>query len=243
MAERTDTPPSTAGPIALVGSGEFLPQMNEVDRHLLAGRNPRVAILATAAGLEGPETVSRWLAMGRNHFTRLGAEPVPLPVMDADDAAEDDYAAQLAGVGLVYLSGGNPAYLAASLRDSAVWRAIITAWQAGAALAGCSAGAMALSAEAPSVRDRADEAGLGPVAHLAVIPHFDRIANWDGTFVARRASRPRPGITLIGIDEDTALVGGPTHWTVMGRGTVTVFGAGGPAVHRTGAHLVLAPHP
>lgn len=241
MAERTHRAPTTAGPVALVGSGEFLPQMNEVDQHLLAGRNPRVAVLATAAGLEGPETVSRWLDMGRDHFSRLGAEPVLLPVMDAADAAEEDYAAQLAGVGLVYLSGGNPAYLAASLRDSAVWRAIIAAWQAGAALAGCSAGAMALSAEAPSVRDRADEAGLGPIGHLAVIPHFDRIANWDGSFVARRAARPRPGVTLIGIDEDTALVGGPTHWTVMGRGTVTVFGEDGPTLHRPGTSLVLAP--
>jgi cyanophycinase-like exopeptidase len=26
-----------------------------------------------------------------------------------------------------------------------------------------------------------------------------------------------PSTTVIGVDEDTALVGGPTQWTVMGR--------------------------
>ena len=45
-------------------------------------------------------------------------------------------AAEVAGAGLVYFSGGNPGYLAASLRDTALWWAVVEAWQAGAALAG-----------------------------------------------------------------------------------------------------------
>ncbi|MEZ5266354.1 MAG: Type 1 glutamine amidotransferase-like domain-containing protein [Acidimicrobiales bacterium] len=159
------------GPLALVGSGEFLPQMAEIDRWLLAGRPPRAAFLATAAGLEGPETVSRWLALGVEHYRRLGVEPVPVPVIERADADDPDHAAAFEGCGLVYLSGGHPAYLAATLRGTAVWTAIERAWRAGAALAGCSAGAMALSAEAPSVRgDRPDEPGLALVAHVAVIP-------------------------------------------------------------------------
>ncbi len=43
------------GPVALVGSGEYLPQMNEIDRMLLdsLGEGPkRVALLPTASGLE-----------------------------------------------------------------------------------------------------------------------------------------------------------------------------------------------
>ena len=62
---------TTPGPIALVGSGEFLPQMEEVDRYLLAGRPPRAAFLPTAAGQEGPASVSRWLALGREHYERF----------------------------------------------------------------------------------------------------------------------------------------------------------------------------
>ncbi|MGD9751359.1 MAG: Type 1 glutamine amidotransferase-like domain-containing protein [Acidimicrobiia bacterium] len=230
------------GPLALVGSGEFLPQMAEIDRWLLAGRPPRAAFLATAAGLEGPETVSRWLALGVEHYRRLGVVPVPVPVIERADADDPDHAAAFEGCGLVYLSGGHPAYLAATLRGTAVWAAIERAWRAGAALAGCSAGAMALSAEAPSVRgDRPDEPGLALVAHVAVIPHFDRIAAWDPTLVARRTARPTPGRTVVGIDEDTALVGGPQRWTVMGRGTVTVFEPAGPVVHHPGDVVLLEP--
>ena len=36
--------------------------------------------------------------------------------------------ARVAGAGLVYLSGGNPLYLTETLRDSAVWHAIVEAW-------------------------------------------------------------------------------------------------------------------
>lgn len=230
------------GPIALVGSGEFLPQMAEVDRTLLAGRPSRAAFLATAAGLEGPETVSRWLGLGTEHYRSLGVEPVPIPVIDGDDADDAEHAALVQGAGLVYLSGGHPAYLARTLRGSRVWAAIEAAWRAGAALAGCSAGAMALSAEAPSVRGGgADEAGLGVVPHVAVIPHFDRIARWDPTLVARRTSRRSPGVTVVGIDEDTALVGGPHRWTVMGHRGVTVFGPDGPTLHRAGDTVLLEP--
>jgi len=37
------------GPLALVGSGEYLPQMAEIEGGLIAGRPPRYVQLATAA--------------------------------------------------------------------------------------------------------------------------------------------------------------------------------------------------
>ena len=43
---------SGPGPIALVGSGEYLPIMEDVERDLLRGRPPRMAQLATAAAPE-----------------------------------------------------------------------------------------------------------------------------------------------------------------------------------------------
>ena len=67
------------GLIALVGSGEYLPVMDEVDRYLLAhcgvsGRPPRVVCLPTAAGQEGQQSWGRWMQMGEQHFRRLGAD-------------------------------------------------------------------------------------------------------------------------------------------------------------------------
>ena len=210
---------------------------------LLDGRMQRAAFLPTAAGPEGDVSVSRWLALGSAHYAAMGVEPVPVRVVDRRDADDPALADLVRSVGLVYLSGGNPGYLADTLRDSVVWRAIVEAWQAGAALGGCSAGAMALTADAPQVRAGAmsHRPGLGLVPHLAVIPHFDRMAAWDPDVDARVAARGRAGTIVVGIDEDTALVGGPLDWTVMGRQHVTVFGPHGATRHEAGARLHLAP--
>ena len=59
------------GAVALVGSGEFLPAMNQVDAGLLAmtGRaRPRVAIVPTASFPDGVDVFERWAAMGVDHF-------------------------------------------------------------------------------------------------------------------------------------------------------------------------------
>ena len=62
------------GLIALVGSGEYLPVMEDIDRYLLASLNvktPQVVCIPTAAGQEGDESVNRWLRMGVEHFKGL----------------------------------------------------------------------------------------------------------------------------------------------------------------------------
>ena len=48
------------------------------------------------------------------------------------------------------------------------------------------------------------------------------------------------GVTVVGIDEETALVGGPDRWEVQGRSTVTVLGPGGGRhVHHPGDEVDL----
>jgi cyanophycinase len=207
------------GPLALVGSGEYLPQMAGVEAGLLAGRPPRYVQLATAAVPDGPSVVHRWHRLGVAQAVRLGVEPVVLAVNDRQDAENPELAAQLAGAGLVYLSGGHPGYLADTLRHTAVWAAIVSAWQAGSALAGCSAGAMALASWVPSFRDlrAAGTEGLGLLPHLRVIPHFDTFAARIPDLVSRSLQPYDPAVALIGVDEETALVGGPTEWMVQGR--------------------------
>ncbi|MCU1463483.1 MAG: cyanophycinase [Acidimicrobiales bacterium] len=225
-----------------MGSGEFLAGMVAVDRGLLAGRPRRAAFLPTAAGEEGDAVVDSWIDLGRQHFRRLGVEPIPVRVVDRADADDAELANLIGGAGLVYLSGGNPGYLAETLRDTKVWAAIVEAWSGGAAVAGCSAGAGALTAVAPDVRvpGRGSGLGLGLVPHLAVIPHFDRYESWQPG-IAERFLRDAPDdVTVVGIDEDTALVGGPDHWEVQGRSTVTVLGpAGRRHVHPVGDRLDL----
>jgi cyanophycinase len=123
------------GLLALVGSGEFTREMAEVDLELLRGRPSRVVFLPTAAAPEGEERLRYWVDLGNSHYRRLGVEAVPLMVRRREDAQDEDLAAQVEGAGLVYLSGGDPSFLADTLRDSAVGAAIKRAWEAGAAVA------------------------------------------------------------------------------------------------------------
>lgn len=232
--------PSTAGPVALVGSGEFLPVMEEIDAALMAGRPARAVFLPTASAPEGPERVDYWMRLGTEHSRRLGVEPVPLAVLDREDASDPAKAAAVAGAGLVYLSGGNPGYLADTLRGTVVLEAILAAWKAGAALAGCSAGACALTALADNTQTGDTRPGLAVVPELVVLPHFDRIEEWRPGIVDRSLADLAARQILVGIDEETALISGNGDWRVAGRQQVWIVeGDGQRRPHPAGAALTL----
>jgi cyanophycinase len=219
------------GPLALVGSGEFLPQMRDTDTRLLDGRPRKVVLLPTAAAPEGPARVRYWTDLAVEHYAALGAETVPVLVRDRADAVRAQQADAFDGVGLVYLSGGDPHHLGEALRDTATWDLVVAAWRGGAALAGCSAGAMAIAAAWPPIRSltwRDLRPGLGLVPGLAVIPHFDRVLRWRRGAVERVAGHAPDGVVLVGIDEDTALVFDDGAWRVEGRGEAWRIGPDGP---------------
>jgi cyanophycinase len=249
---------SGLGPVALVGSGEFLDAMVEVDARLLAGRPPRVAVIPTAAAREGRARVAWWLELARNHYEAMGVESVPVPVFERADAEDPEMVKRLEGVGLVYFSGGDPHHLASTVAGSALWRAVADGWKTGVAVAGCSAGAMALTSGAPpdlgpsGARRRGeagrngDGRGLGLAGGLVVIPHFDLLERRRPGVVEWFAAWQPPGTTLVGVEEETALVGSTTGWRVEGRASVWKFGAASPERFEEGDEVplpVLAPVP
>jgi cyanophycinase len=218
-----------SGPIALVGSGEFLPAMQDIDAALLAGLGrprPRVAILPTASWPDGEAVFRRWAAMGVEHFSRLGAEVEPVLVRDGFDADDRSHVQAIGEADLIYLSGGKPGHLTQVLVGSAVGRALVAAHERGATLVGCSAGAMALAARHFEFRKRRMvwplrwDDGLGLVPAVTVIPHYDFFPEAVSAMFVLQA--PRRTATL-GIDEETALVGRDGAWQVQGRGRVTVW--------------------
>jgi cyanophycinase len=212
-----------------VGAGEFLPTMSEFDASLLAatGRTrPRVAILPTASYPDGELVFQRWAAMGVSHFAALGAEVEPVLVRDRA-AADDPVASQAIGeADLVYLSGGKPAHLIEALAGTAVGQALGAAHDRGAALVGCSAGAMALASHAFDFRVKLMPFplrwgdGLGFADGLSVVPHYDA---WPEPFSALIAFQAPRGSVVLGIDEDTAVVGHEGGWQVHGASRVTVW--------------------
>jgi len=233
------------GPLALVGSGEYLPVMTDTEALLLEGRPSRYVQIPTAAAPEGESSLRNWIELGRAQAERLGVEPVPVVVKDRADADDPDLAALVEGAGLVYFSGGNPTYLAQTMRRTRVWAAVVAAWQGGAALAGCSAGAMAMTGWVPHVRSlhHDPDPGLGLLPHLRVIPHFDRMLGWAPDLLTRAIMHPPPGSHVLGIDEDTAAIdlsGGGETWQVHGRQQVWEIADGPRRGHPSGSTFTTA---
>lgn len=231
------------GALALVGSGEYTPAMSTTDSWLIAGLGgpAHVALIPTASALEDGQP-ERWNAMGAAHFAALGARPAPISLLRREDAVAGPTAAALRAANFFYFSGGNPEYLTETLEDTPAWEAVAARHRAGAVVAGCSAGAMFLGSYVLRVRSLREghgsiwRKGLGLAAGLAILPHFDRMGRFLDAEGFREVLAAVPdGVTVVGIDENTALVrvspaaGGPQRWRVMGRQSVSVFGKDGQA--------------
>jgi len=217
------------GRVALVGAGEFLPGMAAFDRDLLASidrARPRVVILPTASAPDGEAVFRRWADLGADHFAALGAEVEPVLIRNREEAGDEAAAQAIGEADLIYLSGGKPAHLRRALDGTGVGDALRAAHERGAVIAGCSAGAMVLAARQPEFRRgllpwplRWGD-GLGLVEAVAVLPHYDA---WPEAVVALMALQAPRHVAVIGIDEDTAVVGHDGAWQVHGRARVTVW--------------------
>jgi len=217
------------GSIALVGSGEFLPIMADFEKSLIVdginnGKKPIYVQIPTAAGQESPDRLKYWEELGKRQAELLQIEQRFLPIFNRADAEKEEFAEQIKDAALIYMSGGDPHYLANSLIDTPVWNAIYTNWQTGASLAGCSAGAMAMCTEIPNFRftKREPTRGLNILPNLRVIPHFDKFFKWIPDSAAKVLMNAPENSMLLGIDELTALVrrSNETHWIVQGEAKV-----------------------
>jgi cyanophycinase len=231
------------GLITLVGSGEYLPVMNDVDRYLLDslnsnGRKPRVVCLPTAAGREGDSSVNRWLTMGVQHFQALGAEVSPARIIDRTTADDPQWVSLLENADLIYFSGGDPSYLYETMKDSCAWRAAQRAWERGAIYAGCSAGAMILGKRMPSFRLAGIRDGFGIMPVAFIIPHFDAIPGIWRPLIFGLQHQLRRGELMIGVDENTALIGRlGGKWVIKGKSKVHVYTRDGKQSYSSGETL------
>lgn len=211
--------------LALVGSGEYLPPMEPVDRDLISRlrERARVVCLPTAAGKEGPERIEYWSRLGVDHFTRLGVQVEAVPVIDRNSAEDPTYAAKIAEANFVYLSGGKPDYLYQTLAGSHVWQAIKSVLSSGGLLAGCSAGAMVLGEKFFGFPGW--KTGFNFLPGMTIIPHFDEI---PAAMIQPFRLMLRYGLILLGIEGNTALISNEEHqYEVLGSGGVTVWNKAG----------------
>jgi cyanophycinase len=190
-------------------------------------KQPTYVQIPTAAGQESPERLKYWEELGKRQAELLQIEQRFLPIFNRADAEKEEFAEQIKDAALIYMSGGDPHYLANSLIDTPVWNAIYTNWQTGASLAGCSAGAMAMCTEIPNFRftKREPTRGLNILPNLRVIPHFDKFFRWIPDSAAKVLMHAPENSILLGIDELTALVrrSNETHWIVQGEAKVHIL--------------------
>ncbi len=215
------------GALALVGSGEYLPEAQLLETELLRlgisrGKSNTYVQIPTAAGKEGDDRLDFWRRRGADQGARIGCEVKYLPVLSREDAFNEQWIEAIKSAGLIYFSGGDPVHLSEVFADSPMWEAIVSAWREGASLAGCSAGAMAFCGKIIGIRRSHISPGLNLLPEIEVIPHYDKFLGWLPDRVTAAIMRKDAGTALVGIDENTALVL-TDNWRKYGSGNVHIL--------------------
>jgi cyanophycinase len=236
-----------SGWFALLGSGEFQPWTREVDDWVLdrVTGDGRVVVIPTASAPEGDEVFGGWARSGLEHFAAVGTAAEVLDVRDSTDAGDRAMAERITGASVVYFSGGNPAYLAETLRHSVLWQAILAGLDRGMGLIGCSAGMACLGRKAPdsTVQELSPDlwvAGLGLFDRTWFGPHWDMLDRYAPGLVDHVAASVPVDDLLVGVDEQTALIGDGEQWQVVGRGAVHVRAGDSWVTHSPPSELVMS---
>jgi cyanophycinase len=216
-----------AGAIALVGSGEYSVQMQELETELLhraisRGKRNTFVQIPTASSHEGDGSREKWKRLGQEQSDRIGSECIYLPIHEREDAFNPDFVDAINDAGLIYFSGGDPHRVAQIFNGSPLWNEIVAEWKTGTSLAGCSAGAMAFGGTIMGIRKSHHSEGLGLLTGIEVIPHYDKMLGWLPDRVTAFIANTFSDATLLGIDENTALVH-TDAWRKFGRGDVHVL--------------------
>lgn len=244
------------GLIALLGSGETGPVGGSVYALMArrAGVPVKIAILETPAGFQ-PNSARVAGKVAEFLQTRLRDRRPAIDILAARRRAGPDstespaVTAPLLAADLIFLGPGSPTYAARELRDSLAWRRLLGRHRRGASVATASAATIALGALALPVYEIYKvgaelhwQPGLdlfGPYGlSLAFLPHWNNAeggAELDTSrcFMGRERYAALlgllpPEVTVVGIDEHTALVvdlhAGLAE--VYGRGVVTIARGG-----------------
>jgi cyanophycinase len=225
------------GYLLLEGGAEFGGQMAAPDRRGLAlagGNNAQISIIPTAAAPDN--NYRRAGTNGVHWFQSLGATNVAwLPLIDKASANDASIAATIANSRLLYMLGGFTGYLGETLKGSASFQAMLKAYDAGAVIAGSSAGAMVMCQYYSDPGKGQVIEGLGLVPNSCVLPHH----NTFGKRWAPLLSEQLPNAVLLGIDERTGMLddgdaGRKRGWRVYGQGSVTLYRRGHATTYQAG---------
>ena len=258
------TPIHKPGPIILFGSGETSPSGRKIFdcalRQLPA--SPRIALLETPAGFElnSAQVIGRVADFLRIRLQNYQPQVNVIPARKRGTSYSPDdpsIVAPLYYADMIFMGPGSPTYAVRQLQNSLAWHILMARHRLGASIALASAATVAISIYALPVYEiyKVGEElhwkpGLDLFGHyglpLVFIPHWD---NNDGgeeldtsrcfmgqSRFARLMEQLPPDLTVLGIDEKTALImniqTGVCH--IIGLGGVTLIHTG--HIHRRGSH-------
>lgn len=213
------SPGRAVGTLALIGGGEWRDGCREFDEELLAvSPKKEVVVLPSAAAFEHPERVAE---RATAYLEGLGARVRVLMVLHRAEAEDAKNVETVRQARVVYLSDGSPLHLRSVLKDSALWDAMLSAYHSGGVIAASGAGATLVCDPMVDPRGGAYTVGLGVVQNLAVFPYHGTAAE----HLRERSIDLLPAnATLVGIDEQTALIREPAgRWRAAGVGNVTMY--------------------
>lgn len=209
-----------SGPLALAGDQPLHADCTHETELLALAGSPEVLVLPTAAAYEAPKLVAEAAA---RRFGDLGAEVRTEMVLQRSDAEEESRAAAVRAARFIYLLGDSPMHLRSVLKGTAVWSAIVEAWDGGATLLAAGGSAMALSDPMVDPRGGAFTVGLGLVGQMAVVAQ----SSWSPDQARRTIVLAPKGIPVVGVDGHAALVrSSEGTWRRAGSGEVVVYADG-----------------
>jgi cyanophycinase len=232
--------------MALLGAGEFDPWSEAVDRWAIErGGDGRIVVVPTASAPEGDEIFEGWARKGLEHFADVGIKADVLAMKTRADAEREEIAEQIRGASGVYFSGGNPYYLSETIKATAFWRALVEEMDRGTTYIGCSAGVAALTettydAAASLLSGDVWKPGVGFVRDMVFAPHWNTVDRWFPGATEFIAASVKPGDVLVAQDEDTAMLGDGSDWTVVGNAGIHVMRDGEWSHHAAGETFRLA---
>ncbi len=251
------------GPIVLFGSGETSPSGRKIFDHVLRPLppSPKIALLETPAGFElnSPQVIGRVGDFIRHRLQNYDPQITVIPARKRGTAFspdDPDIIAPLYEADMIFMGPGSPTYAVRQLRGSLAWQALLARHRLGATIVFASAATVAASlysipvyeiykvGEDPHWRDGLDFFGFYGLP-LVFVPHWNNNDGGEELDTSRCfMGQPRfaelmemipSDLTILGIDEKTALVIEPQFCTcrVIGLGGVTLIHTG--PVHRSAA--------
>jgi len=203
------------------GGDAFTPKSKQADHDWLKlvrkGQTKPRLVVVPAAEMRNPQKAAQDVAA---YYGNLGAFAEYAEIADAQTANSEADTLALDKADAIVLTDGSPMDLVERLRGTRTEAALQRALQRKAAVLGAGASATVLGAVYWFANEW--EPGLGLASHLAVLPHHNllRMRLAPGRLLAGLP----PGVTLLGVDQDTVLIWLPDDsYRVVGEGLVTVY--------------------